>query len=196
MEIFYLILAGLLVLGSPGFLSPNSKFELGLTETPPPGCVEAKPGAIANDRPATVGKASDWSLSGRYHCQRTLFTYGDRDSFYEFVAKESPLQLQRITQAAAQLPNANTRLWHVEVFGDDPKIIALVRHLARNELALAIGSGAVAWGLAPQQSVGEPLAKDAGFVLDILVRRVTSPELIISAKARSQAPSGIQTWAL
>jgi hypothetical protein len=130
-------------------------------------------------------------LSGRYSCQRKLFEYGDRDSYYEFIAKEAPLQLQRITQAAAQLPGATKKLWHVEVFADDPKVIQLVRQLARNELALAIGSGAgsngaVAWGAVPNPD----------FVLDILVRRVTSPELIISAKARSQAQGGIKTWAL
>lgn len=99
-EIYVTILA-LLSLGSDGsMLSPESSYEQGFQNNVSEKCRPANTEELNATNIGSRGKASTFNLRGFYVCDSAIYEYGDRNSFYTFVADHAN---QRATEVALKL---------------------------------------------------------------------------------------------
>jgi hypothetical protein len=89
----YLLIFGMISSAtSREWLSPATSYEI-LNQTPPPSsCRDGNEEEKVDAEITNYGKSATFSLNGLYRCERSLFDYGDRNSFINLVANTAPGQ--------------------------------------------------------------------------------------------------------
>ena len=161
---------------------PFTRYEYGIDSDLPPACRKVSEEQIVEERGEGKGKAARWLTSNDYICERTIFEYGDRDSFYDFVtlhaaprARHIALQLKKITEKQT--------IWGIRIVSDDEDVKAFLIDLYRYELTNILGYGHVK---------RQDYAEDRGPLLVVTVRRVQDADILFAADAYKEGDS----WAL
>ena len=184
-EIYTTILA-LLSLGSDGtFLSPESRYEQGLQDDVPANCRPANAEELAATNLGRRGKASTFNLRGFYVCDSTIFEYGDRNSFYTFVAENAGLRAAEVALKISQINDQRQKInsasealsLNIEVLTD---VLAVRKHVrAVFETALV--------QYAPKVRVLRIQSSKPHSNLKVVVRRVDDAKQFIGVSLSSLA---------
>lgn len=129
-------------------------------------------------------------LTGTYYCPRTLFEYGERDSFVDYVVKHSEGRAKGVAQTLrARLIEGRDvttiKPINLIVIGDDAPLVAVVKAVFINELAQVFDPSLIAAAPTPQSS---------GSVLQIRIRRLQDPVDCFSVRLLSSHPHGGPSW--
>ncbi len=125
--------------------SPDDPFTAGSLNTTS-GCIELPPpgslARIANDR------LSGFKLTGTYSCERTIFEYGERDSYADYVVQHVEKRAQGVAQTLgahflATPTKLKTSSVTIEVLADDAALGHFVESVFSHELNNKLGSQSV-----------------------------------------------------
>jgi hypothetical protein len=186
----------------PGYFGPTPEtlYELQIDtargrsgERPPPCTVDdVEPTA---EHPMTgKGKITNHNWTGKFKCQRKLFDYGERNSFYDYVSQHAPNRASRAAFALSQRLDSTgasgvskREPWYINVRANDPVVANYVRSVFETELFPILPTGS----LKRYSSVGSNANE-----IDVEVQTVDDPDLLFRVTA---IPLGAQkegTWAL
>ena len=153
MEIIYVVFAVIFGLALPGpiVFSPESIYEAGLTSREPPPCRALTRGERLAKGIDPKGKAATYSIDGEFICEKAIFAYGDRNSYFDFIALHSSHRAQQMAARTAALaasePLLKDRSWIVRARSDaGAPIDRYVSSVYRHALAMAMGPGKVSAG--------------------------------------------------
>ena len=179
-------------LGTDGHIgiSPEGLKEAGLASGPQPRCREytgAESQALGNK---AKGKAATYSMDGQYICERTIFAYGERDSFYDYVASVAPGRIAKAARSFAQLQRTNPEMaadWTVRVLSDDEPVRLYIADLVRTEFSGFVRTGSITNQYADISSKA---------VIEIEVIRVQDQDLLLKPVALLQSGEFKRRWSL
>jgi len=184
-----LIMVGLGTTGSIG-ISPEGMKEAGFVSGPQPTCREytdAEFQALGNK---AKGKASTFSMDGEFICERTIFAYGERDSFFDFVASVAPGRIAKAARSFAQLQQTNPEMavsWSVRIVSEDEPIRLFIANLVRTEFSGFARTGSI---------TNQYATSDSPAVIEIEVVRVQDQDLLLKPVALLQSGVRKQRWEL
>ena len=132
-------------------------------------------------------RTSNFRLRGSFNCRRPIFTHEERNSFVETVVRAEIPKAKRIA-AAMQLKYQNSKTplapLFVNVRGlNEPEIESLVAAIYRIELSSTLGLGQIA-----------VIESEKAPRLQIVLQRVSSPDLISKVQLGLLGPSGEFKW--
>ena len=188
MIILYAILACMLV----NFIAPPEKFDIFPWGDPPPPCRRVSQEEMQSRGHPARGKASTWNPGIEYDCNPMLIEYGERDTFYDLVARHAPLRarqaahaLQRLMAAGAWplAPRVQPSHFTIAIETDDPQIKVYLAALFTNELTQTLGHVVVRHQMAGTNGLGE---------VAVLVRRVQDSDILFSVDLHKDG----KRWAL
>jgi len=184
-EIYVAILA-LLSLGSDGtFFSPETSYELSFQDSVPANCRPANTEELASTNLGSRGKASTFNLRGFYVCDSKIFEFGDRNSFYTFVADNVA---QRATEVALKISQINEQRQKINTAGEplNINIEVFTDALPVRAHVLAVFEAALVQ-YAPKVKVLRIHSSQAHSNLKVVVRRVDDAKQFIGVSLSSQA---------
>ena len=129
-------------------------------------------------------------MDGEFICERTIFAYGERDSFYDFVASVAPGRIAKAARSFAQLQKTNpdmTASWAVRVVSEDESVRIFVADLVRSEFSGFAASGTITNQYADVNSKA---------VIEIEVVRVQDEDLLLKPVALLQSGERKRRWNL
>jgi|GEM_PF-2038182 len=198
----YVALLFFIPVALPGYFgpTPETMYELqfdiarGKTGERPPPCTVQEAEPTAEHPIAGKGKITNHNWTGRFNCQRKLFDYGERNSFYDYVSQYAPDRATRAAFALSQkLDGAGSgsvskqEPWYINVRAQDPVVANFVRSVFETELFPILPTGS----LKRFSTVGSNANE-----IDVEVQTVDDPELLFRVTA---IPLGAQkegTWTL
>lgn len=191
-EMIALVLLVMIGLGTNGYIgvSPEGLKEAGLARGPQPRCREytaAEYQALGNN---AKGKAATYSMDGQYICERTIFAYGERDSFYDFIATVAPGRIAKAARSFAQLQRTNPEMaedWTVRVLSEDEPVRLYLADLVRTEFSGFVRAGSITNQYADSNSKA---------VIEIEVVRVQDQDLLLKPVALLQSGELKRRWSL
>jgi hypothetical protein len=179
-------------LGTTGYIgiSPEGLKEAGLASGPQPRCREytaAEYQALGNK---AKGKAATYSMDGEFICERTIFAYGERDSFYDYITGVAPGRIAKAARNFAILQRTNADMavdWSVRVVSEDEPIRLFLANLVRSEFSGFTTSGSI---------TNQYAAADSQAVIEIEVTRVQDQDLLLQPRALLQSGAHVRRWNL
>ena len=178
-----IVLYGILAYFLVDFIAPPEKFDLFPWGDPPPPCRRVSQEEMQGRGSPARGKASTWNPGVEYDCEHMLIDYGERDTFFDFVARSAPQRarqashaLQRLLAGAAPLVAGGQPFGiTVRIDTDDPQIRTYLTALFTNELTQTLGHLVVRH----QAADGKGQAEVA-----VTVRRVQDRDILFSVLLR------------
>ena len=191
-EAFVAVILVMIGLGTTGYIgiSPEGLKEAGILSGPQPKCREYTPAEFQALGNKAKGKAATYSMDGEFICERTIFAYGERDSFYDFVANVAPGRIAKAARSFAQLQKTNpdmTASWAVRVVSEDEPVRIFVADLVRSEFSGFASSGTITNQYADVNSKA---------VIEIEVVRVQDEDLLLKPVALLQSGERKRRWNL
>jgi hypothetical protein len=179
-------------LGTNGYIgiSPEGLKEAGLASGPQPRCREYTPSEFQALGNKPKGKAATYSMDGEFICERTIFAYGERDSFYDFVASVAPARIVKAARSFALLQKTNTDMaadWAIRVISEDEPVRIFVADLVRSEFSGHAATGSITNQYADINSRA---------VIEIEVVRVQDQDLLLKPVALLQSGERKRRWNL
>ena len=188
MNLFILALVSLVSLGLQGtFSNPETWYEWTGSVTPST-CRPANDEELIKSGVGPHGKASTFQIGGFNVCERNVFEYGDRNSFYSFIADHAGHRADEVAIKIASMTDAHgkkagTEKIIVEVATDTPQLGAKVESIFQTALVEH----------APQFIVLRHRASEDEAVLRVVIRRLDDPVHAIGASLlRGHGPN--QEW--
>lgn len=191
-EAFVTIILVMIGLGTNGYIgiSPEGLKEAGIASGPQPKCREYTPAEFQALGNKAKGKAATYSMDGEFICERTIFAYGERDSFYDFVTTVAPGRIAKAARNFAQLQKTIPEMktdWSVRVVSEDEPVRIFVADLVRSEFS----------GFAVSGSITNQYADvDSEAVIEIEVVRVQDQDLLLKPIALLQNGERKRRWNL
>lgn len=189
MVLILLVMAGVTSSGSIG-LSPVVLADVGILEGSQPQCRPRTPEEHPNLGKSVSGKVGFYGTDVQMVCERQVFDYGERDSFFDFVASVAPKNVEMSARRFAQLQQSNphfAQIFAVQIQSDEPMIQQYLEHLVRTEFSGYLKAGAIS---------NMPASEHAPALIKIEVRRVDDRDLVLTTSAVIQRDGRIQRWAL
>lgn len=191
-EAFVVVILIIVSLGTRGNLgaSPEGLKESGFLSGPQPRCREftASERRVLGNEPK--GKASTYSMDGEFICERSIFEYGERDSFIDYVADVAPGRIAKAARRFGQLQESHPELagtWTVRVVTDTEQVRKYVADLVRTEFAGYLKSGSIS------NYYSSP---DDGSVIEVEIKRVQDADLLLTSSAVLLADGKSRRWSL
>jgi hypothetical protein len=169
-------------------LRPEASYELGFQDEVPKECRPATPDELNTANMGRQGKTSTFNLRGFYVCESSIYEYGDRNSFYTFVADhasqralEVALKVAKMTEQPANLdaPAGPLKI-NIEVLTDALPVSAHLRSVF--ELALVQH--------APQVKVLRLDSSEPHSKMRVVVRRMDDASQFIGVSLSKQNSRG------
>jgi hypothetical protein len=188
-----LLVAVIVSLGAPGelALSPETAYEAGLLRSEPPPCRELTAGERRARGIDPKGKAATFSINGEWLCERTIFAYGERNSYADFVLEHAGERAAAVARGAAVLAAGDARLrektWAVEAHAPSPELARRLARTFRHALAGTMGAGRVA-------AAATPAPDAATVIVDALA--VQDPQLLFQVSVRVASDGKEALWRL
>lgn len=159
-------------------VAPVNKYELGLLSERPPACQQ-----VESDkdlwRGEWKGKATNWAIDESFRCERLIFEYGERDSFYDFVTQHASDYIRQAVNDIRKWEESNKAMdeelhWQIDVRADEAYVSSYVHKLLVFELASAKRPGKTL-----RQSMSKSNSKsNRSAVIKVTVRKVQDPDLL------------------
>jgi hypothetical protein len=187
-----LVLLVMIGLGTRGYIgtSPQGLKDSGFLSGRQPSCREytaAEFSALGND---PKGKAATYSMDGEFVCERRIFEYGERNSFYDFVSEVAPGRVVKAARRLAQLqedvPDLDTT-FVVRIRAADQPVQVYLEHLVRTEFAGYMKKGAVA---------NLPARPESSSVIEVEVSRIQDRDLLLKTAVVVEQGGKIRRWSL
>jgi hypothetical protein len=162
-------------LGTPGLLwvSPHSLSELYGPPNVVPDCREETPEEKSFRGGGDKGKATEFSLGGEYHCERRIFSYGERWEYVNFVAENIGYYAQNYAEKIASLEvrdlKNSSSSYKVDVSAVLPLLQTKVSQAFENAMSAALGSGRI---------VKRPLKGHRAATIKVSLRDVADADLL------------------
>lgn len=185
-----LFMIGLASPGNAG-MAPEAMYDAALLRDEPPACRE--PSAMEQQERGVGGrgKASTYSLDGVYLCERTIFDYGQRDSYSEFLLAQAPARAVLAARAAQQLltaqPSLKNKIWTVSVSSGPANLRPHLERVYRQALSQTLGGARVARASAPASG---------GVAVLVAVRLAIEADLLFAVTAKSAEGEAQHLWSL
>ena len=149
-------------------------------------CRPATQEELARAGDLATGKAATFNLRGFYRCERDVFEYGERNSFVNFVTKNSSRHARFVSRQVKRLRASSTDKIGVEV-NTDQAIASIKPYL------LTAYETALAETLGPDQVLRLGGTLQANDTLRIQVRRLDDASSLFGAKIYRKS-SGRGEW--
>jgi hypothetical protein len=185
MIVFFLILGE--VSGTHFLSTPDDPYMSGLT-TPVSGCVEKASDDSLNLSPPN--RLEGFKLTGTYICERTIFEYGERDSFAEYVIEHSEARAKGVAQALRNAKlyrtlTAKSQPLEIEVRSDDLPLGQFIKSVFTHELTVALG---------PKYVSRANLLQPASSKLLVTINRLQDPQDCLEINLSTINERGAITW--
>jgi hypothetical protein len=129
-------------------------------------------------------------MDGEFICERTIFEYGERDSFFDYVAGVAPGRIAKAARQFAQLQQSRPELdasWTVRVITDAEPVRKYVADLVLTEFAGYLKRGSMSNFYAMPQSP---------HVIEVEISRIQDRDLLLKTSALLQRDGKTRRWNL
>ena len=180
-------------LASPGNagMAPEAMYDAALLRDEPPACREPSTMEQQERGVGGRGKASTYSLDGVYLCERTIFDYGQRDSYSEFLLAQAPARALLAARAAEQLltaqPKLKNRIWTVSVTSGPADLRPHLERVYRQALSQALAGVRIGRASTPARG---------GVSVLVAVRPAIEADLLFAVTAKSVEGEAQHLWSL
>ena len=145
---------------------PAVDYELGFRDTPPPHCKKVQVEQLGRKGHKAKGKRALLIDDSYTKCERNIFDYGERDTFFEHLSMHSPQRAQQVANMLKRFNHSKIEGYFLTVNADDPDVAHHVKEVFRFALASKLPKGKVV-----RSSTNQKLA-----AVSITVNRVQSLE--------------------
>lgn len=179
-------------LGTRGYIgtSPESLKDAGFLSGRQPSCRDYSAAEFAALGNEPKGKAATYSMDGEYICERRIFEYGERNSFYDFVAEVAPGRVAKAARRLGQLQEENADLdaiFVVRIKTDDEPVRHYLESLVTTEFAGYLKRGGIS---------NLPVRPEATAVIEIAISRIQDRDLLMKTEAVVVKDGAVRRWLL